>query len=63
MLGFDRPRHLVMDKRREAALAESGMVAGNLDDRFGLTLRAIHASMIRAPLGGLQLATVLFGRS
>jgi Zn-finger nucleic acid-binding protein len=50
-----------MDKSREAAFAEAGMMTGNLDDRFGLTFRAIHASMIRAAWGGLQLANRVAG--
>ena len=48
-----------MNKRREATFAKGRMVPGNLDNRFGLTFRAVHASMIRAGLGGLQTATLV----
>src|SRR6476646_4424710 len=40
--GLDRPRHLVMDKTREATFAEGRMVPGELDDRFGLAFCAVH---------------------
>jgi hypothetical protein len=48
-----------MDECREATFAKGRMVPGNLDDRFNLTFRAVHGSMIRAASGRLQRANFL----
>ena len=51
LLRLDRARDLVMHKTVETAFAECGMVSGDLDDRFGFALGAVHGPIIRAVSG------------